>query len=144
MMKKILCIFFLFILIANNMSGQVNNLGLPYIRKYLPDVDYTAAAQNWAIYQDSRGIMYFGNTFGLLEFDGIEWRLTELTNKSNVRSICEGENNKIYIGGSDEFGFLDTDSIGQTKYSSLIEMIPEEERGFRDIWAIYKIEKSIL
>ncbi|MCD4791890.1 MAG: PAS domain S-box protein [Bacteroidales bacterium] len=119
-------------------------MGLPYIKNYLPDDDYIAAAQNWSIYQDNRGVMYFGNTFGLLEFDGNEWRLTELTNKSNVRSICEGENNKIYIGGCDEFGYLGIDSVGQIKYRSLIEMIPEEERGFRDIWAIYKIEKSLI
>lgn len=144
MIKKTLCIFFLFVLITNNLNSQIKNLGLPYIKNYLPDVDYIAAAQNWTIYQDNRGVMYFGNTFGLLEFDGNEWHLIELTNKSNVRSICEGEDNKIYIGGSDEFGYLDIDSVGQIKYNSLIEMIPEEERGFRDIWAIYKIEKSLI
>ncbi len=144
MIKKILYIFFLFILVSNNLSSQIKNLGLPYIKNYLPDDDYIAAAQNWSIYQDNRGVMYFGNTFGLLEFDGNEWRLIKLTNKSNVRSICEGENNKIYIGGSDELGYLDIDSSGQRKYHSLLEKIPEEERGFRDVWAIYKIGKTLI
>ncbi|MCD4791887.1 MAG: PAS domain S-box protein [Bacteroidales bacterium] len=143
MIKKILCIFFLFILITNNLNSQVKNLGLPYIKNYSTK-DYRAAAQNWSIYQDNRGVMYFGNTIGLLEFDGNEWRLTELTNKSIVRSICEGENNKIYIGGSDEIGYLDIDSVGQREYHSLLEKIPEEERGFKDVWAIYKIKKSLI
>lgn len=30
--------------------------------------DYNAGIQNWAIAQDERGVMYFGNNSGLLEF----------------------------------------------------------------------------
>ena len=43
--------------------------------------DYNAGIQNWAIAQDERGVMYFGNNSGLLEFDGSAWRLYELPTK---------------------------------------------------------------
>lgn len=33
--------------------------------------DYNAGIQNWAIAQDERGVMYFGNNSGLLEFDEV-------------------------------------------------------------------------
>lgn len=41
----------------------------PIVRSYSVS-DYNAGIQNWAIAQDERGVMYFGNNSGLLEFDG--------------------------------------------------------------------------
>ena len=35
---------------------------------------YEASPQNWGVAQDRRGIMYFANTDGLLEFDGTRQR----------------------------------------------------------------------
>ena len=35
--------------------------GAPFIRNYPPD-EYGAHNQNWAIVQDKRGVMYFGNS----------------------------------------------------------------------------------
>ena len=49
--------------------------------------DYNAGIQNWSIAQDERGVMYFGNNNGLLEFDGSAWRLYELPTKGIVRAI---------------------------------------------------------
>lgn len=46
----------------------------PIVRNYSVS-DYNAGIQNWAIAQDERGVMYFGNNSGLLEFDGSAWRL---------------------------------------------------------------------
>lgn len=41
----------------------------PIVRSYSVS-DYNVGIQNWAIAQDERGVMYFGNNSGLLEFDG--------------------------------------------------------------------------
>ena len=124
-------------------SQQIKNLGLPFIKNYSPEV-YKASDQNWTIYQDERGIFYFGNTLGILEFDGISWRLTELPNRSTVRSICPDKKGKIFIGGSDEIGYLVYDSVGNTKYKSLINLIPEKYKNFGDVWEIFSLNDEII
>lgn len=65
-----------------------------YRQNYTPK-DYDADAQNWAILQDRRGIMYFGNSDGVLEYDGVSWRLIETRNKSVVRSLALDEQNRF-------------------------------------------------
>ncbi len=50
--------------------------------------DYGAHTQNWAVAQTPRGLIYVGNTNGVLEYDGVSWRLIEMPNRSAVRSAC--------------------------------------------------------
>ena len=52
--------------------------GTPFLSTYRCQ-DYDTHPQNWATVQDSRRVMYFGNTEGVLEFDGINWRPAEAT-----------------------------------------------------------------
>ena len=122
---------------------QIINPGIPFIRNYSPEV-YKASEQNWSIYQDKKGVFYFGNTLGLLEFDGITWQLIELPGKSAVRSVCPEETGKIFIGGINEIGYLVTDETGKTNYCSLIQLIPKEYRQFNDVWEIFSLNKEII
>ena len=41
---------------------------------------YGASPQVWDIAQDRRGVMYFGNTDGILEYDGVRWRRIAVDN----------------------------------------------------------------
>ena len=47
-------------------SAHTGELGQPFIRNYSPK-EFGAAPSNWAIVQDKRGVIYFGNAEGLLE-----------------------------------------------------------------------------
>src|SRR5688572_8218939 len=78
-----------------------NNIGIPTIANYSRQ-DYGAGNQNWNITQDSSGIMYFGNTDGMLSFDGTSWRTYPLPNRTIVRSLARGNDQRIYIGGQEE------------------------------------------
>ena len=51
------------ILFSENAYSQIKTVGIPFIRNYPRNV-YNAGTQNWAITQDNRGIMYFGNKIG--------------------------------------------------------------------------------
>ena len=82
--------------------------------------DYDHRPQNHAIIQDKRGVMYFGNRDGILEFDGIYWRKIPV-NEKLVRSLAINENGQIYVGARNEFGYLLPDSVGELKYHSLIK-----------------------
>ena len=99
--------------------------------------DYQAHNQNWAIAQDSRGIMYIGNGQGLLEYDGSTWRLISLPKKSVVRSLAVDSTGHIFVGGHGEFGFLTPDSIGQLIYQSLLPQVPEDEQTFTNVWSVH-------
>ncbi|MCI0693875.1 GAF domain-containing protein [candidate division KSB1 bacterium] len=114
-----------------------NETGLPFIRNYSPK-EYGAHAQNWTITQDSRGVMYFGNGTGVLEYDGVSWRLLQLPNKANVRALARAEEGiRVYVGGVGDFGYIEPDSIGQMHYVSLLPFVPEAQRNFGDIWTVH-------
>ena len=92
--------------------------------------------QNWAIAQDTRGVMYFGNTGGLLEFDGQWWKTIGLNNGSFVRSLAVDERGTVYVGGVGDFGFLQPGTRGEMRFVSLLGKIPEQDRKFSDVWRI--------
>ena len=95
---------------------------------------YGANAQNWAIAQDSRGVMYFGNTEGLLEFDGLYWRLVHLPYESAIRSLAADANGRIYVGGRGVFGYLAPDAHGATRFVPL--EVPKADSDFLDVWNV--------
>jgi len=64
-------------------SQEIKETGRPFITNYAPKL-YDGNPQNWCIAQDLRGVMYFGNSDGILEYDGINWRLIK-TPKNNVQ-----------------------------------------------------------
>lgn len=127
----------------NNLEAQnkISSFGNYFVDIYTAE-DYQAHSQNWAIAQDSAGRMYFGNSNGLLVFNGISWRLFELQNSSIVRSIYI-KNNRIYVGAQNEFGFFEPDSSGKLIYHSLINLLPDSTLTFNDIWSIAELNSAI-
>lgn len=133
-MKKIAQLSFL-LLLCNYCFSQ-NTIGLPDIVNYSKQY-YKAGAQNRQIRQDKRGILYFANSEGVLTFDGINWKTYPLPNKSIVRSIEFGPDNKLYVGGQDEFGYFSPADNGTLTYHTMKTLLPEEERSFTDVWNIF-------
>lgn len=133
-MKKIFSAVFV-LLMVKYCSSQ-NTIGLPDIINY-SKLSYKAGAQNRQIRQDKKGIVYFANSEGVLTFDGINWKTYPLPNKSIVRSLEFGPDNKLYVGGQDEFGYFSPAANGQLMYHSLKNLLPAEERSFTDVWEIY-------
>ncbi|MBS1741437.1 MAG: transcriptional regulator [Bacteroidetes bacterium] len=116
-------------------SGQ-NTIGLPDIINYSKQY-YKAGAQNRQIRQDKKGNIYFANSEGVLTYNGINWKTYPLSNNSIVRCVEFGPDNKLYVGGQDEFGYFSPASNGELKYHSLRDVVPKEERSFTDVWEIY-------
>jgi len=144
MKKKLVFLSILFVACFSNILGQqVKSHGIPFIKAYPPEV-YQAHAQNWSICQDSRGVMYFGNSFGLLEFDGISWNLLELPNKWTLRTFLKTADGRIYYGGKGDFGYMESDSSGRIKFHSMVNLIPEEHRQFTDVWRIFQSQNKLV
>jgi hypothetical protein len=121
--------------------AQLSN-GLPYIQNF-SRTDYSGSSQVWAITQDYRGVMYFGNYDGVLEYDGVEWRKIPSFNKSTIRSLDVDVNGVIYVGAKDDFGYLEPDSLGMLQYRSLAALLPDSLRSFSDVWNTYTTKDGV-
>ena len=115
--------------------GQLKDVGVPDIQSWTRQ-EYQASAQNWQIVGNSKNFMYFADNDGLLEFDGAHWQLYQLPNRSIVRSVKVDENDRIYIGQQNEFGYMEPDVDGRLKYHSLRDLVPPGDRNFEEIWRI--------
>lgn len=104
---------------------------------------YGASPQNWDVTQDHRGVMYFANLDGLLEFDGNSWRLLRLPGKSFVRSVSVDSKGTVYVGGVGEFGLLKPDATGTMAFISLTSAIPKQDRAFADVWRILPTPQGV-
>ncbi|OJJ17459.1 hypothetical protein BKI52_26675 [marine bacterium AO1-C] len=124
-------------MLAQDALAQVKNIGKPFIINYSPS-DYHAHDQNWCLAQDQRGVLYVGNSTSLLEFDGVNWRSIEVPNKSTVRSLVLGKDGVLYVGAQSFLGYVATDAQGKTYIASLMDQMPKEADGFRDIWEMYQ------
>lgn len=137
-MQITLKILLLFFLALDFSFGQgirpIVNDGSPIITNYLPK-NYSANVQNWESLQDKRGVMYFANGEGVLEYDGVTWRLIKVPNDL-VRCLAIDEDGKIFVGGINEIGYLYPDSTGLLKYVSLNKIISKDSPTFGDVWKI--------
>ncbi|MBI4946699.1 MAG: SpoIIE family protein phosphatase [Bacteroidetes bacterium] len=104
---------------------------------------YSALPQNWAIVQDKRGVMYFGNNDGVLEYDGVSWRTIKVSNETNIRSLAIDDKGKIYVGAEGEFGYLKPDSSGNMRYISMLPLLEKKDRGVSHVWSTQITKQGI-
>jgi signal transduction histidine kinase/DNA-binding response OmpR family regulator len=138
-------IYFVFIFIPSLFGqGTINNgeIGDPFI-EYFSSKDYKASYQNWCVIQDKKGLMYFGNTEGVLEYDGASWRLIKTPNNSVVRSLSMDEEGRIYVAASSDFGYLAPDSTGRLQFVSLLKFLEKKHQEFGDVWDVVTSSQGI-
>jgi serine phosphatase RsbU (regulator of sigma subunit)/ligand-binding sensor domain-containing protein len=132
-------IFSLALLIAQYQKES----GLLPVYNFSPKT-YGALEQNFALIQDQRGIMYFGNNQGVLEFDGVNWRIIRTENGSPVKSLNIDKEGRIYVGSVNEFGYLAPDSIGMQRYHSLSDKLDIAYQNFGEVWNTYITSNGII
>jgi len=82
------------------------------------------------------GVMWFGNSHSVLAYDGAAWRRIEVPATSWVRALAFGSDARLYVGGTDQLGFLAPGPDGAPRFESLLEKLPAERRTFGVIWSI--------
>ena len=123
-------------------ATQIKSIGVPYVQNF-PKSVYLSGNQNWAVAKDAQGIMYFGNTQGLLTYDGKYWQQYQMPNRQIVRSVAADSKGRIYTGGFGEFGYWSTQNKKLT-YTSLVKLIPKTGQLSDEIWKIYVDGKRII
>ncbi|MEM6966402.1 MAG: triple tyrosine motif-containing protein [Bacteroidota bacterium] len=136
MKQATLFLFFLMLTFVWESEAQQGIIGSPNITNF-SRTDYQAGTQNWMLQQGKNGLIYFANNKGVLEFDGTNWHTYPLPNSSIARSIAIDQDGKIYVGGQDEFGYIQPNERGQNTYYSLTPLIPPTHQSFDDIWKIF-------
>lgn len=106
--------------------------------------DYAAGNQNWAVAQDSRGMVYFANNVGLLRFDGVDFSLFKMPNEQIVRAVYIDKADRIYVGSFREFGYFEQDKYGQLSYTSLADQLTDYTMDNDEIWKITEFQGKIL
>jgi hypothetical protein len=126
-------LFLLLSVISNVLLAQEKGL---ILSKYYSPKDYKAGTQNWCITQDSRGVLYFGNVSGILEYDGETWRSILVPNDATVRSLAFDQNDVLFAGAYGQMGFLSPDLSGNLIYKSLNHLLDSSHKDFGEIWDI--------
>ncbi len=130
------CIFFASLFLFGLKLYAQQDCGLPYITNY-SSKEYLGGTDNWSITQDKRGVMYFGNSTGILEYDGVTWRMTALSIESIVRSLDVDSTGKLYAGGVGDFGYMEPDRYGNSVFKSLVSKLHPDDRDFGDVAKVY-------
>jgi hypothetical protein len=106
--------FFTLVLVGIFVAAQ-SQTGNYFLSHYAPP-DKKIDPICYSIVQDARGIMYFANRSGILEFDGKSWRLAATS--SPVYTLAATTDGQIFAGGLSGFGRVDF-SRGELSFVSM-------------------------
>src|SRR5512133_1404983 len=98
--------------------------------------------QNWEISQSPlTHFMYFANSNGLVEYNGLSSAIYHLPSHQTIRSVFADSDGKIYTGSFEDFGSWADDGKGSLIYKSLTGGITLPKND--EIWNILKYEQTI-
>ena len=138
-MKRILLI----LLICNWFNGlTVIGQELPPIVYFTPET-HLGGNQNWAITQSEEKSIYVANNEGLLEFNGVNWRLYPSENGTIIRSVFS-KDELIYTGSYMDFGYWKKNELGDLQYFSLGKTVFEDMIEDEQFWGIKSIDQWVI
>lgn len=103
---------------------------------------YKASLISHTAATDADGVLYFANEGGVLIYDGSRWRLIQIAYFGSAISLHIASDNTIFVGGRNEFGYLEKDSLYNYEYRSLRHTV-SDEKVFYNIWEIHEAYGNI-
>ncbi|SDK74492.1 ligand-binding sensor domain-containing protein [Salinimicrobium catena] len=132
--------FFLSFLFMISLGATAQEL--PPVVNFDP-VDYGAGNQNWMISQGEDKNIYVANSSGLMEYNGAEWSLYPMPNRTIVRSVkVVGEH--IFTGAYMEVGYWLKQPDGQLAYTSLTDLFPKPIKDGEQFWHIESVGEDVV
>ncbi|MEA3316356.1 MAG: adenylate/guanylate cyclase domain-containing protein, partial [Bacteroidota bacterium] len=92
-------------------------IGAPYIQN-IQLKKYGFENNNYAITQDASGVLYISNSNGVLQYDGNNWSLIKT---KGIPYLCINKNNIVFVGGYNEFGYLDYNNKKGLFFNNLVK-----------------------
>lgn len=114
-----LCLLILavWISVIESTLAQQFPLGLPEIRNFTSK-DYQWHPKNFSVTQGKNGLIYIGNSYGILEYDGKMWRKILLPKGLDGHTMTRASEGQILVGSFNEYGTLTHQIDGTTTYQS--------------------------
>jgi diguanylate cyclase (GGDEF)-like protein len=118
--------------------------GLPLMQRFTAE-QIPAAPSHLAVTSDARGVIYVGNAEGILRFGGGDWEHFGLPGRSPARALKRAWDGRIYVGGYDQFGVLETDAAGELHYEDLRPRfgLRDADANVGDVWAIIETPRGL-
>ncbi|MBA4136643.1 MAG: hypothetical protein C0518_04935 [Opitutus sp.] len=107
-------------------------LGVPLVRVFTRD-DYRQSPVNWQAAVHPNGLVYVTNNFGVLEYDGVTWRRTNLPRKLGPSMLAIDGRGRVWTSVETALSRLSPDGSGGTRREDLTELLPEADRAFGKI-----------
>ena len=108
----------LFLLASIVFAGQIQlfaQTGAYFITHYNP-AEYNFDNSNYALWQDSRGVMHIANRQGVLHYDGNSWWLTSTPYSIFCMAEADGS---LYVGGREGFGMITINGANDKEFVSI-------------------------
>jgi len=134
--RVLIALFFLLPAFATQAADPVISRLSPDLRVY---------PQYFSIEQDKLRHIYIGATNGVMRFDGGRWSWIKTSRPGAVRSLHADANGRIWVGGSDSFGYIRKQATGELEYVDLAAQFQSDLSGvrFADIWQITEYKHAI-
>ena len=134
------------LLLTYLINAQPNKV--PVLNRYISNYsekDYGLFnAQNWSVCQDSSGLMYFGNSYNVLTFNGTQWSAIPIKGQANyVVSLLSSSKGRVFWGSTGDLGVIETNARGQKNSRSLVAKLPELDRYFSEVWRTFQLGDEI-
>ncbi|MBW3545293.1 MAG: hypothetical protein KY428_06785, partial [Bacteroidetes bacterium] len=137
--KKIIWLWLLIIPILHAHGATPDSVQI----KSFTASDYKASSFNYTGLETPEGILYFANENGVLEYDGSQWKLIRVDKFSAATAIAMVKG-RIYVGGRNEFGYLEPDSLTGFRYTSLRHLLKlQADEELKDIWQIVGVGDDV-
>ena len=141
-MKYIL--FHITLILNITLVSQVQNFDFKLATKHYSSEEYNAMPQIFDIAQDNKGIMYFANQNGVVEYDGSKWRNISLYPESEINALGTDNKGNIFAGGFEQFGYLLKLDSGKIKFQSLKDKIPDSVKFKRIVNILVNKSNTVL
>jgi ligand-binding sensor domain-containing protein len=122
-MRRISLLLF-YVLFSLNFPAKAQISGF-FLRNY-NSAEYQIGNENWSVKEANNGIMYFANSKGVYNYDGVQWKLIK-TPQAALSLGVDSATEKIFVGCRYGFGYIKRNEDGTEAYHSLSKDITEVE-----------------
>jgi diguanylate cyclase (GGDEF)-like protein len=125
------------------LAGVVARADEPMATRITPDL--RVYPQFFSITQDTQRQLYIGGTDGILRHDGGRWIWQPAPKRGAVRALHVDAKNRVWYGGTDSFGYLETLPTGEQRYVDLAPRFAGDLHGqsFADVWGVAEYKGTI-
>lgn len=123
-------------------SAHPNELGVPIV-EYFDTGELGFDVANFGCARDPRGIVWVANSFGLLEFDGADWRFHTSTINMPTLSVSCAKDGTVYFGLLGGFGRVILDSTGRFAMDLLSRRLPSNAPTLTRVDAIQFLGEDV-